>query len=200
MTSQNIISFDNLPADPSSNRFPENIFSMLGANITRIQNYPITVPPTYDASYISGNWTYQSTNGGTNQWEVLVNTSYQVTVTFNTPFFFNLIVPGTDITLYINVKICNSHCNILSNKIRIAYVCRVDKSLNNYCGSGHREEIQYANAAAAAAQAAAQSPATLSITGTAREDETLIAVFSAGGGGINGNETYQIWRNIRYYL
>jgi hypothetical protein len=195
LAGNNIISFDYLPADPSSNRFPENLFSILGTNITRIQNYPITVPPTYDASYISGNWTYQSTNGGTNQWEVLVNTSYQVTVTFNTPFFFNLIVPGTDITLYINVKICNSHCNILSNKIRIAYVCRVDKSLNNYCGSGHREEIQYASAAAAAAaQAAAVAPATLSISGTAQEDETLTAVFSPGGGGIKGTQTYE-WKN-----
>ena len=195
LTGNNIISFDYLPTDPSSNRFPENLFSILGANITRIQNYPITVPPTYDASYNGTIWTYNSTNLGNNQWEVLTNTNYQITVSINTPFFFNLIVPGTDITLYINVKICNAHCNILSNKIRIAYVCRVDKSLYNYCGSGHREEIQYASAAAAAAaQASAQIAPTLEILGTTREDETLTTTFSTGGGGIKGTETYQ-WKN-----
>jgi hypothetical protein len=143
LTGNNIITFDYMPADPSSNRFPENIFSILGDDIKRIQNYPITIPPTYDASHISATWTYNGGVGPNNEWELQTNTTYLLDISQNTPFFLNFIAPGSDITLYINIKIYNDHCNILPNTIRIAYVCRVDKHLDNYCGSGHRSEIQY---------------------------------------------------------
>lgn len=122
----NSLMFHHLPGDPSSNRFPENIFSTLGSNITRVVSYPT---PTYDASYNGVNWYYNTII----PWEIQYGQEYIINV--GAPFLFthNQIDINDTIALYINVYVYNDHCCIKPNIIRIHYICTVDQPIDNYC-------------------------------------------------------------------
>ena len=135
--SNNSVIFYWLPGDPSSNRFPENVFSELnlsGTNFLVNNGISILAPGgTPNASWSAGgsNWTYSTTT----PWEFQTNTLYSIlldasstTLTLNGP-----IGVGDIISLLIRIKIFNENCSICPNIINIDYHVSVDKPLDSYC-------------------------------------------------------------------
>jgi hypothetical protein len=122
----NSLMFHHLPGDPSSNRFPENIFSTLGSNITRVVSFPT---PTYDASYNGVDWYYNTII----PWEIQYGQEYRINVGAPQLFTHNQIDINDTIALYINVYVYNDNCCVKPNIIKIHYICSVDQPIDNYC-------------------------------------------------------------------
>ena len=122
----NHVIFYWLPADPSTNRIPEYLFSDLSNNITSITTSAGGSPNAINSN---GTWTYTP-----ELWEVQTDTLYILdmaaadTLTLTGP-----IEKGDKINLRMVFKVFNENICICPNILNIDYVATLDKSLSSYC-------------------------------------------------------------------